>query len=148
MANTPNFQSILNASPTEVERPKPLPAGTYLCTVGGWESGQSSKKKTDFIKFGLKPTSAMEDVDETALHELGGLEGKNLSITFYITPDAVFMLDEFQENCGVDMTDGTSRVARCDEIQNAQILAVVTHRIDDTDPSRTYVEVRRTAKAD
>jgi hypothetical protein len=28
--SSPNFQTILNQSPTEVIRPKPLPKGTYL----------------------------------------------------------------------------------------------------------------------
>ena len=146
--STPNVQSILNQSPTEIERPLPMPAGTYLCTVGDWESGESSKKKTPFIKFKLKPIAATEDVDAEALSDVGGLEGKNLSIIFYITEDAVFMLDEFHQNCGIDMEDGSTRAQRNDEVKNAQILALVTHRIDDTDPSRVYVEVRRTAKAD
>ena len=146
--STPNFQSILGQSPTEVVRPPLLPIGTYLCTVGEWESGASYKKKTPFVKFSLKPISPLEDVDEAAIAELGGLEGKRLSITFYVTEDAVFMLDEFHQNCGVDMTDGGTRLARNDEVRNAQILATVTHRIDENDPDRTFVEVKRTAKAD
>ena len=146
--STPNFQSILGQSPTEVVRRPPMPAGTYLCVVGDWEAGQSSLKKTEFRKFALKPIAAMDDVDPAALEEVGGLEGTNLSTTFYITPDAIMMLDEFHENCGVDMTDGSTRKERNDEVKNAQILAVVSHRIDDRDPSRVYAEVRRTAKAD
>jgi hypothetical protein len=146
--STPNFQSILNASPTEVERPKPIPTGTYLCVVGDCESGESSQKKTPFIKFALKPIDAMADVDATALTALGGLEGKTLSITFYITEAAVYQLDEFHQNCCVDMEDGSSRADRNDLVANAQILATVEHEIDERDPSRTYVRVRRTARAD
>jgi len=146
--HTPNFQSILGESPTEVVRPPIMPEGTYLCVVGDWDRGESSKKKTPFVKFNLKPISAMEDVDEEKLAALDGLEGKRLSITFYTTPDAIFMLDEFHQNCGIDMTDGTSRLERCDEVKNAQVLAVVSHRIDDNDKDRVFAEVRRTAKAD
>lgn len=146
---SPNFASILSESPTEVDRPKPLPPGTYLCVVGVSEVGQSSKKKTDFLKFPLKPLAAMADVDEAALEEVGGLEGRNLSITFYVTPDAIFMLDDFHVNCGCDIaSDGLDRAQRNDEVVNSQVLAVVTHRIDDQDPERVYAEVRRTAKAD
>ena len=145
---TPNFASILAESPDHVERPKPLPVGTYLCTVGTPEIGESSKKKTPFLRFPLKPLAPMQDVDEEALAEVGGLENKNLSITFYVTADAAFMLDDFHANCGVDLSDGLTRADRNEEVINAQVLAVVTHRTDDNDPSRVYVEVRRTAKAE
>lgn len=147
-STAPNFQSILNESPTEVTRPPMIPVGTYLCVVGDWEAGQSSQKKTPFIKFNLKPVSPMDDVDPDAIKEIGGLEGKRLSITFYVTEDAVFMLDAFHENCGVDMDDGSTRAARNDEVRNAQILAIVEHEIDRNNPERTYVRVNRTAKAD
>jgi len=41
-----NFASILDEAPTEINRPKPLPEGTYLCVVGQPEEGKSSKKGT------------------------------------------------------------------------------------------------------
>lgn len=146
--STPNFASILSEAPTEINRPKPLPVGTYLCIVGTPEPGQSSKKKTDFLKFPLRPVAAMDDVDSDALEEVGGLDGKSLSVTFYITPDAIFMLDQFHSDCGIDLTEPASRADRNEAVINSQVLAVVSHRIDDNDPSRVYVEVRRTAKAD
>ena len=148
---TPNFASILNESPDHVERPKPLPVGTYLCTVGAPEAGESSKKKTPFLKFPLKPLAALEDVDDEALQEVGGIEDKNLSITFYITELAKYQLDEFHANCGLDLkkckATGLTRADRNDEVVNTQVLAQVTHRIDDNDPERVYAEVRRTARA-
>lgn len=148
MASTaPNFQSILEESPTEVIRPPMMPVGTYLCVVGDWESGESSLQKTPFVKFNLRPISALDDVDTDTLKEIGGLEGKKLSITFYLTDNSKFMLDEFHENCGVDMDDGTSRAARNDDIKNAPVLATVEHEIDAKRPDRTYVRVRRTARA-
>ena len=146
--STPNFASILEEAPTEIIRPPVLPIGTYLCTVGQWEPGESSKKKTPFIKFPLKPIAAMEDVDEEALAEAGGIDGRTLSTTFYITPDAVVMLDEFHANCGLDISQPLSRKLRNDEVVNSQVLAVVTHRVDEADPTRVFTEVRRTARAD
>lgn len=148
MNASPNFKSILEASPSEVVRPPQIPVGTYLCTVGQWETGESSKKKTPFVKFQLTPIAAMEDVDDTALTVIGGLEGRSLSVTYYITEAAVPMLDEFHQNCGVDLTDGTSRLARNDAIMNTQVLAMVEHEIDQNDSSRVFARVNRTAMAD
>jgi hypothetical protein len=147
MNDAPNFTSILDESPTEVNRPKPLPEGTYLCIVGQPEDGQSSQKKTPFIKFGLRPLQPLEDVDAAALEEVGGLEGKNLSVTYYLTPDAIFRLDEFHEHCGLDLGDPASRRARNAEVVNSQVLAVVKHR-PSQDNTQLFAEVNRTAPAE
>lgn len=145
--NAPHFASILDEAPTEVVRPKPLPEGTYLCVVGQPSDGVSSQKKTPFVKFPLRPIAALDDVDNDMLTEVGGIEGKSLSTTFYITPDAIFMLDQFHENCGIDLSDAASRSVRNQEVVNAQVLAVVTHRMSE-DNTQAFAEVRRTAVAE
>lgn len=147
---SPNFQSILSQSPTEVIRPKPLPKGTYLCTVGQWEGIESSKKKTPGVRFTLKPLAPMEDVDTDDLQAAGGLEGKTIRHELYVkTDDGTFgMLDDFHVHCGIDLLDGQSRADRCDAIQNEQVLVVIKHDIDNDDPSRIFSRVQRTAKAE
>jgi hypothetical protein len=147
MSNAPNFTSILDEQPTEVNRPKPLPEGTYVCIVGQPEEGQSSQKKTPFVKFPLRPISVLEDVDPAALEEVGGLDSKNLSTTYYLTPDSIFRLDEFHEHCGLDLTDAASRRARNAEVVNSQVLAVVKHRMSQ-DNTQSFAEVNRTAPAE
>ena len=150
MANTstsPVFASILDESPTEVSRPVPLPEGTYLCVVGQYEEGKSSQKKTPFWKFPLRPIAALDDVDTEALEEMGGLEGTSLSVTFYTTPDAIFMFDDFFGHCGGDFDDGCSRRVRASELTNTQVLAYVQHRMNQ-DNTQAFAEVKRTAKAD
>jgi hypothetical protein len=144
MNNAPNFTSILDEQPTEVNRPKPLPEGTYLCVVGQPEEGVSSQKKTPFVKFPLRPVSALEDVDTAALNEVGGLDSKNMSTTYYLTPDSIFRLDEFHEHCGLDLTDAASRRARNAEVVNSRVLAVVKHRMSQ-DNTQSFAEVNRTA---
>ena len=148
MSTTPNFASILDETATEVRFPPPLPVGTYLCTVGQFEDTKKPSKAGNMgVVFPLKPIDAMQDVDAEALQEVGGCEGKNLNITFWITPDSIGFLDEFHQNCGCDMSDGTSRRGRNQEVLNAQILAVVEHEIDNN-TGRSWPRVRRTAKAD
>ncbi len=98
--NAPNFSSILDQAPTEIEKPKPLPVGSYIGLVDGIPQFDKSKiQKTDFVAFNLKPLQAKEDVDQTLLAE--ALKGKALAekklrpLTFYLTEDAVYRLDEF-----------------------------------------------------
>ena len=148
MNDKPNFSSILDEAPTEIDRPKPLPAGTYLCVIAGApEYGKSSKKGTDFAQFTLKPMQAEDDVDEDELAEAGGVDGKTLRTTFYLTEDAVYRLDEFHEHCGIDISKKASRKTRNDEVVNAHVRVVVKHRTSE-DGSRIYAEVSRTLAAD
>src|ERR1700734_3821716 len=71
-----NISDILNRPAEDVEAPKPLPPGSYNCIVKGLpEQGESSKKKTPFLKFALQITSPREDVDEEALTEYGDVVG-------------------------------------------------------------------------
>lgn len=154
MSSVPDFSSILDASPTEVERPKALPAGTYLFTVGRWNEGVSSQKKTPLVKFDLTPVTAMEDVDEdelaAALTSTDGskvaLGSKTMSVTYYTTPAAIFMLDEFHEHCGLDLADPMSRKLRNDEVLNTQVQGYVEHRPGNN--GQVFAEVRRTLPAD
>lgn len=145
--SNPNFAALLDEAPTEINRPKPLPQGTYLCTVTGWETGESSKKKTPFVRFSLLVIAADDDVDAEELEASGGFEGKTLRTDYYITADAVYRLDEFHEHCGLDITDEVSRKMRNDEVVNTQVKVYVKHRAS-ADGESVYAEVGRTLSAD
>ena len=128
MNDKPNFASILDEAPTEIDRPKPIPTGTYLCRVQGTPTyDKSSKKGTPFVQFTLKPISAEDDVDEDDLAEMGGLDNKTLRLTFYLTEEA-------------------SRRSRNDEVVNAEVRALVKHRPSE-DGQTVYAEISRTLKA-
>jgi len=149
MNDQPNFASILDEAPTEINRPKPLPVGTYICVVQGQPTyDKSNKKGTPFVQFTLRPVAAEEDVDPEELEAMGGMENKTLRATFYLTEDAAYRLDEFHQHCGVDISDASvSRRHRNENIVNAQVRAVVSHRMAE-DGSQVYAELKRTASAD
>lgn len=146
--NAPNFASILDESPTEISRPKPLPVGTYLCVVQPSEEGKSQRQGTPYVRFPLRPVAALDDVSEEDLELAGGLEGKLLRIDYWLTPDAIYRLDEFHEHCGIDISTPVSRRVRNSEAVNSQVLAVVRHRADNNDDTKIYTDVARTAAAD
>lgn len=142
-----SFSSILDKQSSEIERPKPIPVGTYLCTVVGLpEHGKSSKKETPFVRFTLKPISAEEDVDEDKLKEMGGLEGKTLRATYYDTENSGYRLVEFLEHCGIDMEGKTPRQA-LDETPNASVKVFVIHESGANNES-IYANVGRTMLAE
>lgn len=141
-----SFESILDQKAEEVERPKPLPAGTYDCIVRGLpEYGESSQKKTPFARFTLAITAAGEDVDPDELEEMGGIADKTIKSTYYTTPDALFRLTDFLEHCGIE-PDGKTVRQMIDESPNCAVRAVISHRASE-DGQQVFAEVKRTMKA-
>ena len=147
MTDHPNFSSILDESPSEVSRPKPLPTGTYVFVVGQPTYDKSSQKGTPYVQFHLRAIAAESDVDEDELIEMGGFEGKTVRATFYTTEDAIYRLDEFHENCGIDLNDEVSRRQRNDQVVNAQVRGVIKHTTSK-DGTTMYAELVRTLPAD
>ena len=144
--SAPNFQSSFDDTTDHVERPKPLPVGTYLCIVGAPRYDRSSKKGTPFVEFLLRPLDADEDVDPEDLEAAGGLDGKTIRATYYDTPDAIYRLDEFHVHCGLDLGDPASRRTRNDMVVNAQVLAYVKHRTPEGS-DQAFAELQRTLPA-
>lgn len=132
----PSFESILDTPAAEVERPKPLPIGTYTGIVKGlYEEGTSSQKKTPFVQFTIALTSAGEDVDADELEEIGGITDKflkNNSTCFYLTPDALWRLTDFLESaCKIDLSDKTVRQALGDT-PNTEVRLVIIHEANQS----------------
>ena len=59
MNDKPNFASILDEAPTEIDRPKPIPTGTYLCRVQGTptydkSSGAVEQSSIPYLKYVIR----------------------------------------------------------------------------------------------
>lgn len=142
-----SFESILDTPATEVERPKPIPAGTYDAIVKGlYEEGESSQKKTPFVRFTYAIQSAGDDVDTAELEAIGGLNGKTIKDTYYTTPDAIFRLTDTLDRMGIDAEGKTIR-HMLGETPNCSIRVVIGHRASE-DGQQIFAEVKRTMKAD
>ncbi len=140
----PNFDDILSRPASEVERPKPLPQGSYLCIVKGLpRHDKSSKKLTPFVEFTLQPTAAGEDVDEEDLAAMGGIANKTIRATYYKTEDALWRLTDFLEHCGIDL-EGKSISQAIDETPNCEVIAFIKHRASE-DGQSIFAELAKTA---
>jgi len=131
-----SFESILDTPAADIERPKPLPIGTYTAVIKGlYEEGVSSQKKTPFVQFTFALTSAGEDVDTDELEAIGGITDKflkNNSTCFYLTPDALWRLTDFLESaCAIDLSDKTVRQALGDT-PNTEVRLVIIHEANQS----------------
>jgi len=140
---SPNFGALLDKPASDVERPKPLPQGSYHCIVKGLPRfDKYSKKFTEFVEFTLQPTAAGEDVDEEDLAAMGGIANKTIRATYYITEDALWRLKDFLSHCGIE-EDGSLR-NMIDQTPNCEVIAFIKHRASE-DGQSVFAELAKTA---
>lgn len=155
-ATKANITDILDRQASEIERPKPLPAGSYLCVVKGQpRHDKSAKKQTPFVEFTLGFLQAYDDVDENELKtsltkadgETVALTDKTMKATFYLTEGSAFMLTDFLTACGLD-TDADASVRQLlEETPGCQVTATVKHEASQ-DGTSIYAKFGNFAKAE
>lgn len=126
-----NFSSILDKPASEVEKPKPLAAGTYLAVVKGMpEQGASNLKKTPFVEFTLGFLSAEDDVDPDELKEALGdakLGDKTIKNTFYLTEGSLWRLKDWLGALGLDIEGDASLGQLIEATPGCQIMITLGH---------------------
>jgi hypothetical protein len=141
-----NFEALLNTQVDEIEKPKPLPMGTYTFGISGHEFGESAQKKTPFVKFQTTPKVAGEDVDQDMLTEVKDWQSKNMNLTFYLTDDSMFRLKDFLEHCGIS-TAGRTLGECIPETQGAMFNGYIKHETA-TNGTDVFAQIGTTAAAE
>lgn len=141
------FEDILNRNSDDIAPPPVLPQGPYHTIVIGLpEQVVSAQKKTPGLQFVHKIVAPMEGVDEEAINEIeGGVIGKEIKNTFWITEASAFMLKDFLTHCGIDL-EGKTMGAALDEVPNREVVVFIKHDIvGEGDAARSIAKVGRTA---
>lgn len=155
---TATFGSILDKPPSEVERPKPLPAGTYVAMVKGLPRfDKSAKKGTEFVEFTMQliepyqNENGEQDIDADdladALTKPSGdtvpLSDRTMRNTYYLTEDALWRLKKFLvDDLGID--EGDSFRPMIDETPGKQCVLSIKHQASD-DGTAVFAQVASTA---
>lgn len=131
------MSSVLDKPSNTIERPKPLPVGTYLWQVKGLPRFDKSQKGNEFAEFIVVPLQAGEDVDADALadaltvHATGEkkpLSEKQMKPQFYYGSDfGAAMLKEFVDHCTGGESEQSLR-ERMPQCNGAQVLGHIRHR--------------------
>ena len=142
--SNPAFKSLLEKQADQQEAPKPLPVGHYAVMAIKHEFGQSSQKKTPYVRFFFQGMSAGFDVDADQFEACGGDErlGKvNLRSDFYLTEDALFMLTQFLEKLDIDMEGRSFADLIPEACANQPVIAYVGQRPSQRDPNIVFNEI-------
>jgi hypothetical protein len=144
--NDTNFSDILDTPYDEVERPKPLPPGTYLTVVQSFREDVSSKAQTPYVEYTLQPQQAGEDVADEELEAMGGIGTRTLRYTCYKTEGALWRLKEFHIACGLEVKGKTPRQL-VPEAVGCQVTVHVKHR-PNIQGTGVYAEIDMVAPAE
>lgn len=155
--NQTNFSDILDRAPTEVEKPKPLPAGKYTTVlVGVPRYDKSAKKQTPFVEFQHKLTQAGEDVDAEALQAaLSQADGGSRNLTdvvmkntFYLTEGSAWRLKEFLGDCGFDLDDDSASLREMIEQSSGRSVDIFIKHTPSQDGKSIFAEIASTAASE
>lgn len=154
MTNTTNFTSILaGMTMGEMEKPKPLPVGSYAGLITGLEYVEVKKRDNsgtaNKVVVKGKIVAPLSDVDAAAIEAFGGmpkLVDKPFKIDFFLTPESAWRLQEFVlEHVELDLR-GQTFDQGLPQIVNNQVGIHINHRPDDKKPDVIYSEVDKTFK--
>lgn len=142
-----SFQDILSKPMNEIEPPKALPTGTYLCIVDGQpEIAQKGKNQNWCVTFTLRPVQAQQDVDPSALADtLKGatLSDKRLRHMLWVTDDAVWRLKQFlTDHLGIEASNVQEAIPMS---MGKQVYVTIGHRPSE-DGSQIFADIKATAK--
>lgn len=141
-----NFSELLSKPLDDVKRPPTLPAGTYHGFIKSYEPGESSEKKTPYVRFNFTVTSAGDDIDPRDLTGEDGrpidLSKKQLRRDFYMTADAEYRLKEFLESMKIPTKGRTWASSLPETINQAVILDVIQRPNRDKPTDPPFAEVR------
>jgi hypothetical protein len=130
MNDNPSFASVLDAPVDSIERPKPLPVGTYAWAIEGRpEITKSKNKGTDQVNFVVSCLGPADDVDASQLSEAGGWQGKKMRLSFWPTENAAYRLKEFLLDDLQLEGEGKSMRALLDECSGMQFSGHVKHEM-------------------
>lgn len=141
-----NFADILKKRASDVEAPKPLPVGTYICLVTALpEFAKMGKNETDVANYTLRVIQAGEDVDPDAYREATkGRETVQIKHRFFLTEDAIYRLKNFLVDDLQIEEDGKTLGELIQESAGRQVRVSLKHR-PSQDGTQIYSEVSGTA---
>jgi len=141
------FASILDTAVLgNIEKPKPMPVGSYQVLIKSLETGKTkSDKKTDYLRIHAETVQPLSDVNEEELAAFGPVNGKKVSFDFYLTEATLWRLNEFiVDHVGLDQLRGVALSQAIPELVNNTVGITVAHRRDERKPDDVYLDVTKT----
>lgn len=141
-----DFSDALDQKAEEVVRPLPYPVGSYRAMVDSYKMVESSQKKTPGVEFTYKLLDPMEDVDaeQLAIYEArhpGGVRGKLIKESFWLTQDALYRLTEHMEkHLGIE-PEGRTIGQMLPDTKNQEVCISIVHNPSQRDKEVMFAQI-------
>lgn len=134
---TADFTDILSKKPSQIEKPRPKPTGTYISVIQGMPKQKTvtvQGEERKILSFSCKVMAAASDVDQELLSESGDLSSwmpfnKDIWID---TPEGEYQLRQFLNNTlAIEAGEGKNEKSlgeQCTEAPGKQLLITLKHR--------------------
>jgi hypothetical protein len=142
----PSFEEILNRPVADVDEPKLLPVGKYLCIVDGFPKFEKvGRNQTDSVNFTLTPMQAIDVAPGALAEALNGatLHSKKIYFRQFITEDSLYRVKNFLCDLGIPPTTLREMFS---EVGGRQVVITLGHR-PSLDGTRLFHDVKRTEPA-
>jgi hypothetical protein len=150
MATGPNYNTLLDKTVGSAERPKAVPLGIYQGIITEMGFDVSSKKKTPYVRYSVRPIKPVNGVDPDLFEAAGGQDRLNkmkIGLDFYLTEDAMWRLREFlEDSLRIDCTTRSFKEAIPYAV-NQQIYFVMDVQVSD-DGKASYNQIKSVLKPD
>mgnify|MGYP003624040431 CR=1 FL=1 len=134
-----NFNELLDTNMDDIERPKPLPPGTYFGTVKEYTFDESSQNKTPYVRYIIVNLEPGEDVDRDALREIPDVYDRTVRRDFFLTQNAKYRLKEFIASTGMKVDGRSLRQCIADSV-NCRVIVQIT-QVTSRDGKEIYNNV-------
>ncbi len=141
----PNFHELLSKPAGQAKKPQALPVGDYPGVIKGYTTGETNNdKKTPFVRFNLGITDWPEGA-EPQLKEDGtpvDLSTKALRRDMYLTPDALWRLDELLRGLGLAIEGASYEDLLPQTVGNSVLVEVRQYLSRDNEVGNEVQQVR------
>ena len=140
-----DFSKILQKQATEIEKPKPLPIGSYVAVNPKLPDFKGvGKNETPAAEFALVVLAPMDDVDPEHLAAYGDVKGKSVRHRMFLTEGTEYRTKEELVNAFGIEEAGKNLGQMFNETINKQVIVKIRHRPND-DGTDIYAEVESLA---
>lgn len=121
-----DFREILDTNMDNIERPKPLPPGSWFAIIKEHSFDKTPKQDTPYVRFTFVNLQAGEGVSSEAVDEIDDLAERNLRKDYYLTANARYRVKEMLASLGIQ-TEGRSLGACIADSTGAKVILDVTN---------------------
>lgn len=142
-----SLTEILAKRGDEFKKQPLTPRGSYLAVVTGHKFGESSQKKTPYVRFEFRIITPMADVSPEELAQLPeGVAGRTMRDDFYLTEASTVILTDWLKN--ILSIPGDVPLGQMIPLTTGRQLVIrVGHEISERDKVTPFARVVAYAKA-